>query len=105
MELLAVKHGLVLAWNEGHRQVICETDSAEVIHVLHVEGIRRNHSSAQVIMETNSLLKRPWVVELRKIPREANSCTNLLAKVLRSAQGSSIGRMLLLFLDRCSVGT
>lgn len=34
-ELLAVKNGLTLAWKEGMRSVLCESDSLEVVQTLH----------------------------------------------------------------------
>lgn len=100
-KLLAVKRGLLLAWDERLRQIIYETDSAEVIHMLHVEWISNFHSFSQVIMEIDDLLKRSWVVELRQVSTMPTIVQILLPRpVLRSARGSSIGRMPLLSLDR-----
>ncbi|KAG6791761.1 hypothetical protein POTOM_000894 [Populus tomentosa] len=34
-ELLAIKHGFVLAWNQGYRKIICNLDSINVLRLIH----------------------------------------------------------------------
>lgn len=34
-ELLAIKHGLVLAWNQGYRKIICNLDSINILRLIH----------------------------------------------------------------------
>lgn len=56
-EVLAMICGLLISWDAGLRHIICETDSAKVFHILHVEGIITTHPLARFITDIEDLLK------------------------------------------------
>lgn len=78
--LLAVKHGLMHAWQEGARVIVYESDSTEVVNLLtenanisfHVHG-----AAMALIME---LIRRDWCLKIEHVSREANMCADHLAK-------------------------
>lgn len=79
-ELIAVKKGLSLAWDEGHRRIWCESDSLDAIISLQHRDRRKYHKYTFVIEDILSLLKRQWHVEFEHIFRESNTCADFLAQ-------------------------
>lgn len=70
-ELWAVLVGIRLAWNSGFRRVILETDSTAVHHILMKvcpDGAKLNVLAA----ECRLMLDFEWMVEIRRVYREAN---------------------------------
>ncbi|KAK7260660.1 hypothetical protein RIF29_26901 [Crotalaria pallida] len=79
MELLAIFHGLNLAWDHGFRQVECRSDCLEVLKL--VQGEQNFfHAYATTIASIRDLLSRDWSVVLRHTLREGNQCADILAK-------------------------
>lgn len=72
-EAEVLKEGLWLAWNRGYRDVICETDCADLIVVLGAEDRIRFHDQVRVLMDIRELLRRDWRVTLVWVDRERNA--------------------------------
>ncbi|XP_061347266.1 uncharacterized protein LOC133292825 [Gastrolobium bilobum] len=71
-ELWGVLRGLELAWNEGFRNIIIESDSSSVITVLTKSGVavRECHLIARI----QTWINRSWSVTLMHTYREGNVC-------------------------------
>ncbi|MED6107740.1 hypothetical protein PIB30_017006 [Stylosanthes scabra] len=74
------KNGLILAWEAGCQNVMCETDSLEVYQHLH------NIFNSSILVDVDlsckiqDLLRRYWNVQFGLIKREANSAVDWIAK-------------------------
>lgn len=78
-ELLGVMHGLLIAWNGGHRRVILTVDSVVVVRLL--EGKTPSSSPyIHIVRKCQALINRnEWEVVVRHCYREANRATDWLA--------------------------
>lgn len=86
-ELLALKHGLALAWDQGFRHVVCEFDALDIVNLFNANENLQLHSFAKVVIEIAELLNQNWIVKLLHVFRETNACANFLAKLgVRSSQ-------------------
>lgn len=56
-EILAIKNGLVFAWDKGFRKVYCESDSLDVVNLLHKPAKLSCHTYAVIIMQIFDLVK------------------------------------------------
>ncbi|KAK4270121.1 hypothetical protein QN277_023200 [Acacia crassicarpa] len=83
-ELWGCLHGLKLAWNLGHQQVILEVDSAEAIDLMK-KGNHDLHTDGGLIEEIRCLMERDWRLEVGHINRWANTAADHLAKAGLSA--------------------
>lgn len=79
-ELIAIKKGLNLAWDEGYRRIWCESDSFEAINIIEDTHRRKYHKYACVIEDILSLLRRNWHVKIKHVFRESKTCADFLAK-------------------------
>lgn len=55
-ELLAVRNGLMLAWQAGYRKLICETDCLEVATLLNSNNNLEFHIFSNILKEIMDLL-------------------------------------------------
>ena len=79
-ELHGMKVGLSLAWDLHYRRIILESDSKEAFQLITMDCTPPFHVYDMVIVDIQWLLKRSWVVEVNRMLREANYCTNAMAK-------------------------
>jgi ribonuclease HI len=86
VELLAIYHGLQVAWDQGHRNIICYSDSTLSLQLIG-EKVNPWHHYASILANISDLVKRNWNVCFRHTKREANSVADLLAKT--GAAGTS----------------
>lgn len=78
-ELLALLHGIEVAWDKGARDVLCFSDSS--LAVLAVEkGVGQFHVYAPIIQSIRDGIQRDWRFRLAHTLREANQPANWLAK-------------------------
>nr|KYP74203.1 Putative ribonuclease H protein At1g65750 family [Cajanus cajan] len=91
-ELLGLKHGLLLAWDAGFREVQCETDSLEAFRLVSMAHVPKFHNFGVVIQQIRELLRRDWRVALSHILRQGNACADILAKM-----GGSLDRPFVVF--------
>ncbi|KAJ1417501.1 Ribonuclease H-like superfamily [Sesbania bispinosa] len=56
VELLALRRGLKLAWERGHRRIMCEVDSLEVIHLINRDPLPLVDTQACLLQDIKSLL-------------------------------------------------
>lgn len=72
------RNGLNQGWEKGLTMVVIETDSAQVFQIL--SNPDSPHSIHDVLAHRcKSFLRRPWVVRVSKIFREANFAADRLA--------------------------
>lgn len=79
-ELLAIYNGLRLGWQQGWRNVVCESDSLKAVD-LNKKADLNFHSYAGVIWDIRVLLHQDWQVEIVHILREANHVADFLTKM------------------------
>ncbi|GAU31243.1 hypothetical protein TSUD_149290 [Trifolium subterraneum] len=78
-ELLAIYHGLVLAWELDIKDLCCYSDSKTAIKLLS-DHVNEWHQYAAIIYNIKNFLSRNWRVRLVHTLREGNNCTYFLAK-------------------------
>ncbi|KAJ6939280.1 hypothetical protein NC651_005654 [Populus alba x Populus x berolinensis] len=93
VELEAIRHGLLLAWDFGYRQVVMESDSLEAVHAIPID-VLRSHPSLYIISDIYHPFLRNWSVSFEHTLREVNRGADFLAKswdllVICVFQGSS----------------
>ncbi|KAJ1390584.1 Ribonuclease H-like superfamily [Sesbania bispinosa] len=69
-----------MAWGKGLRKVICEFDSIEVVHFLHLDVILESIPFKDLLLEIRNLMQKNWDIQLVHVLREANSVADRLAK-------------------------
>ena len=79
-ELAAVRQGLKMAWNKGYKLLHLELDSKVVLSWLTNHNINYPTNMLPLICDCRNLLHQEWEVHVHHVYREANGCTNLLAK-------------------------
>lgn len=58
LELLALKYGLLIAWNQGYKHILCNSDSIKKFRLIKIMTL------IFIIMDICSLLSREWEVQL-----------------------------------------
>lgn len=76
-----------MAWDNGNRKVIIETDSTDVLALIR-GNINMEHQEHAAIMEKKRLLSREWVVQVSHVAHECNQTADWLAKKGFSAPSS-----------------
>lgn len=84
-ELLAIADGLKLAWYEGFRDVICESDSKTAVTLVQ-NGVSKVHLYAPLVDHIRSYNSFSWNLSFCHTLREGNACADWLAK-----QGATLG--------------
>ena len=79
-ELAAVRQGLEMAWNKGYKLLHLELDSKVVLSWLTNHNINYPTNMLPLICDCRNLLHQEWKVHVHHVYREANGCTDLLAK-------------------------
>ena len=89
-ELLALEHGLRLAWELGYRSIICATDCQEAITALNTVDVS-SYWACHTIRRVKSLLSQDWSVTIEAIPRDKNAIADALAcKASRDGSSHSV---------------
>lgn len=82
VEILAIKNGLQHTWKMGVQDLMCESDSLDVVSLLTGQGGDISlHTNAGLIENTLVLVAKSWTVQFNHVLREANMCVDYLAKV------------------------
>lgn len=79
-ELLAVKHGIMLAWHKGFKNVILESDSMDLVNLMNDRRFGQFHVYATLVGEIKRLLQCDWIMKIMHVYRDANICADTLAK-------------------------
>ncbi|XP_057425690.1 uncharacterized protein LOC130719059 [Lotus japonicus] len=79
LELLAIFHGLSMAWDRGARDVECQSDSLDAVTLVNSAPPSR-HMYASLIWDIKDLLGHEWQVVVLHTLREGNVCADFLAK-------------------------
>ncbi|KAJ1391393.1 Ribonuclease H domain [Sesbania bispinosa] len=77
-ELLAILHGLHIAWREGYRFIRCSTDSQFALNLI-CKPDSPFHKYASILSEIKGWSLRDWV-SFHHIHREGNQVADFLAK-------------------------
>lgn len=77
--LLAIAQGLSIAWNAGHREVICETDS-KIALIFITDGVSKFHPYAPLVDHIRNFSTFSWKLSFKHTFREGNVCADWLAK-------------------------
>ncbi|CAJ2657171.1 unnamed protein product [Trifolium pratense] len=104
-ELMALYHGLLLAWELNIKDLQCYSDSATAIKLI-TEPVDKWHHYAAIILTIKDIIARDWRVRISHTLREGNACADYLAKlgarnneVLSIIASPPVGLNLLLLAD------
>ncbi|MED6172519.1 hypothetical protein PIB30_118000 [Stylosanthes scabra] len=78
-ELVALKRGLLLAWDWGIRKLLCHSDSLMVVS-LASDDLDYHHQYAGLVADIQNLLGRDWEVHVERTPSKGLSSADWLAK-------------------------
>ncbi|KAJ1436761.1 Ribonuclease H domain [Sesbania bispinosa] len=79
-ELFAIRFGLLLAWEEGYRNIICWIDSMLALSLI-TAPVPKFHKYSSILEGIARLVHQKWNVTFKHILREGNSCADWLAKL------------------------
>ncbi|KAL6499590.1 hypothetical protein OROGR_027500 [Orobanche gracilis] len=80
--IMAFKEGLLLAWANNYKEVICETDCAEIIKDLdNLESLRFQ----PILQDIKLILNRRWKVSINLVNRDCNKVAHCLANMGRTS--------------------
>ncbi|CAN1334386.1 Putative ribonuclease H protein At1g65750, partial [Linum perenne] len=79
-ELKAIVEGLKLAWSQGIRRVVIQTDLRAAVSILQQEDGNTSQHAA-LVTEFRELRSREWVLSLSHVYREANCVADFLANL------------------------
>ncbi|KAF7844526.1 putative Polynucleotidyl transferase [Senna tora] len=89
-EMWGIYFALKIAWERGHKKVILECDSRNVVAQCtdRMAGLLNPHPTLSCIKK---LMSKEWEVNIKLIPRTINTCADRLAKEgLKSSQNCSL---------------
>ncbi|XP_072081463.1 uncharacterized protein [Arachis hypogaea] len=78
-ELIALKRGLILAWDWGIRMLLCHSDSLMVVSLVSGD-LDYQHEYAGLVADIQNLLERDWEVHVERTPSKGVSSADWLAK-------------------------
>ncbi|XP_057729031.1 uncharacterized protein LOC130944631 isoform X3 [Arachis stenosperma] len=78
-ELIALKRGLILAWDWGIRMLLCHSDSLMVVSLVS-RDLDYHHEYAGLVADIQNLLERDWEVHVERTPSKGVSSADWLAK-------------------------
>ena len=78
-ELYAIFHGLRIAYDAAHRNIILESDSRMTLDLI-MSDVQSHHHHAPMISQIVQLQHRNWVVNFHHTLRQGNECADWLAK-------------------------
>ena len=79
-ELVAVRQGMMIAWNKGVKFLQLELDSKVVLHWLTKKNMNYPTNMLPLICDRKNLLDREWEVHVHHVYHEANGYADALAK-------------------------
>lgn len=78
-ELHAIYHGLRLAWNNGFRKVLCESDSMTALDLISSK-LDKTHPYFPLVDRIKQFKHHSWELSFHHSLREGNFCADWLAK-------------------------
>ena len=78
-EILAIEHGLRLAWNLGHKSLTCVTDCQEARTVLTTVSDVGGYWAADAILRVKMMLSWDWDISFGVVSRDRNVIADALA--------------------------
>ncbi|MED6166769.1 hypothetical protein PIB30_112658, partial [Stylosanthes scabra] len=89
-EFFALWRRILLAWDYGHRDIVCETDNVDVFLAVQSHSSVSGAADSNLIIKIHDLIWRNWNVEVKLIQREANGVADAMAKVAARSQLSQV---------------
>ncbi|XP_016178767.1 uncharacterized protein LOC107621248 [Arachis ipaensis] len=83
-ELYAIWRGLLLAWESGFREVICETDCLEALFLVNQRMLGKDIPEWDLAKHIQEVMNWNWRVSILLIQRTANSVADCMAKAAAS---------------------
>ncbi|XP_015971192.1 uncharacterized protein LOC107494666 [Arachis duranensis] len=83
-ELYAIWRGLLLAWESGFREVICETDCLEALFLVNQRMLSKDIPEWDLAKHIQEVMNWNWRVSILLIQRTANSVADCMAKAAAS---------------------
>lgn len=78
-ELYVIFHGLRVAYDAGHGNIILESDSRMALDLI-MSDVQSHHPYAPMINQIVQLQHRDWIVHFQHTLRQGNECADWLAK-------------------------
>ncbi|XP_020978008.1 uncharacterized protein LOC110271428 [Arachis ipaensis] len=79
-ELFATWKGLVLAWDCGLRDIICEMDCFDILLIMHNLISGYSYEVTDLVYKIQEILSRPWLVHIEWVSWEANRAADWMAR-------------------------
>ncbi|KAL6494776.1 ubiquitin-specific protease ubp15 [Orobanche gracilis] len=86
-ELLAIFHGLDIAWSKRIHELVVETDSESIFKML-ADDSHVTDSLHELVTRCRNLIHNPWDIEVKKVDRGCNRSADCMAKL---GQGNQSG--------------
>lgn len=86
VELLAILHGLRIAWDIGATDVSCRSDCTKALSLIQ-NPISHTHRYAAIIWHIKELISRDWSTAFYHTYRESNQCADFMAKYGANSTG------------------
>lgn len=86
VELLAILHGLRVAWEIGAEDVSCRSDCTEALSLI-LSPTYQSHKYAHIIFCIKELISRDWSTSFFHTCRESNQCADYMAKLGANTTG------------------
>ena len=80
VELVALQHGLSMAWSMNIRSLLCCLDSKDVVEMVS-KGFLVSHRYHNVVYSIKQWFSEDWFIKLEHTLRKGNSCDNFLPKM------------------------
>lgn len=74
-ELLAIHHGLQIAWDTDHRSVVCESYFMTVLNLV-TNGVHHFHPYSFLVNKIRNFMSFPWSLHFCHTLREGNECAD-----------------------------
>ncbi|KAJ1380632.1 Ribonuclease H domain [Sesbania bispinosa] len=78
-ELLAILHGLKIAWDRGYKWVACYSDSQLALSLVN-NHVAPCHRYATIITKIHIWMAKDWRLSFHHLHRQGNQCVDYLAK-------------------------
>lgn len=94
-EVMALRDGLRVAWEQGCRRLICESDCLELVRNLANVDWVSMHSHGGILREIRDMMGWSWKIDISWIAIEGNMVADWLAKRGSSLVSSGIHELAL----------
>ena len=79
-KLMALLHGLRMAWEYGVRNLLCNSNSLDVVRMVS-PGVPTTHRYYKIVFSISRWFSKDWVISLEHTLRDGNGGIDFLAKL------------------------